>query len=90
MKNLEAFLISSKDLRLECSKDSINTQLFGRLKVDQHKVCELQRSDTTLRLSSLCLPDVIIHDLNIPGFLPPFLLTASDQKPNGRKAQKQC
>ena len=64
MKNLEAFLILSKDLRLERSKDSINTRLFGRLEVDQHEVCELQRLGTALRLSSLCLPDVIIvHDL---------------------------
>ena len=63
MKNLEAFLILSKDLRLERSKDSINTRLFRRLEVDQHEVCELQRSGTALRLSSLCLPDIIVHDL---------------------------
>ena len=67
--------ILSKDLRLECSKDSVNTACCL---VDQHKVCELHNDQA---LPPVCLPSVPLTSLYVTKFprSSPSVF-ASDQK----------
>lgn len=58
--------------------------LFGRLKVDQCKVCELQQSGTTPCLSTLCPPDVT-HATKSPRPSFSTFVYFKQSKPGGRE-----
>ena len=59
-----------KDLRPECSKDSINTvRLEYRFEVEQCEIREPQQLGATPCTSTLCLTSSYI--VNLPGLPPP-------------------